>query len=438
MSEAGADPSMPETSDVSRESGAAAINEDGFVSVPPPSRLRVPCAQDAKPVGTRVRRGESLASDAPGPLSPVAGTIAGIENVRCLGGREVRAVIIDVDPGTGPHELPPPASLESVEQALDALRQSGTTKSAANLLAAGIDADRWTSPSLAAQLREPPRRPIDTVLCGALDLDPVLPLQRQLVTTRAAEIAAGVMALAGLTGATRGLLALPEDASLTTVARSRAAAAATGLRLFPLPDEYPTAHPTLLIHRVLGRRLSPRQSPTEAGVLFLDAPAALAVGHFVLHGAPPTVTPLGIYDRGRARAHLAWAPIGSRLADVLAAIGINVASVDLREGHLLRDLPADADAIIAADGELTVLAAESHARPPAAACIRCAWCVEACPVHIHPAGLLEAAQQQDPDLADRHGLRSCIECGICSYVCPSRLPLLPAIRTMIHERSARK
>jgi len=119
------------------------------------------------------------------------------------------------------------------------------------------------------------------------------------------------------------------------------------------------------------------------------------------------------------------------------AIGINAASMDMRVGHLLRDLPAEADAIIAT-GELTVLAAASHARPPAAACLRCAWCVEACPVQIHPAGLLEAAQQQDPELADRYGLQSCIECGICSYVCPSRLPLLPAIRTMIEERGSRK
>ena len=63
-------------------------------------------------------------------------------------------------------------------------------------------------------------------------------------------------------------------------------------------------------------------------------------------------------------------------------------------------------------------------------CIRCGWCVQACPSRIHPAGLLEAAQLHDSVLANRYGIDACIECGICSYVCPSRLPLLPAIREL--------
>ena len=51
-------------------------------------------------------------------------------------------------------------------------------------------------------------------------------------------------------------------------------------------------------------------------------------------------------------------------------------------------------------------------------------------MRIHPAGLLEAAQADDPELADAYGLAACIECGICNYVCPSRLPLLEGIRTL--------
>ena len=31
---------------------------------------------------------------------------------------------------------------------------------------------------------------------------------------------------------------------------------------------------------------------------------------------------------------------------------------------------------------------------------------------------------------------ACIECGICSYVCPSRLPLLPGIRELRRRNSA--
>ena len=53
-------------------------------------------------------------------------------------------------------------------------------------------------------------------------------------------------------------------------------------------------------------------------------------------------------------------------------------------------------------------------------------------MRIQPAGLLEAAQQDDPLLADRYGLDACIECGICTYVCPSHLPILSGIRALAH------
>jgi Na+-translocating ferredoxin:NAD+ oxidoreductase subunit C len=33
-------------------------------------------------------------------------------------------------------------------------------------------------------------------------------------------------------------------------------------------------------------------------------------------------------------------------------------------------------------------------------------------------------------LAEKYGIEACIECGICSYVCPSNLPLLEGIRRL--------
>src|SRR5581483_8994805 len=79
---------------------------------------------------------------------------------------------------------------------------------------------------------------------------------------------------------------------------------------------------------------------------------------------------------------------------------------------------------------LTALPAPVNPDP----CIRCGWCVQACPTHVHPAAFLEAGQRHDREMADAYGLASCIECGVCAHICPSRLPLLGAIRELKRMR----
>src|SRR5579859_337925 len=297
--------------------GAAAmevfLRSDGFIGLPAPERLHVPCPAEPPAARTRVRRGEPVSADAPGALSPVDGTIAGASRERVLGGGEVDTVIVEADQGTKPSLSAQIASPEQAKKVLKELKRIERGELATRLKAAGIGASRWTAPDLIAQIRDENRRPLKAVLCAALDLHPVLPLQQSLLATRATEIATGIMGLAALSGAARGLLALPETSPSQVIATIRAASSATGMRLYPLPDEYPLAHPSLLVHRILRRRLPQHRLPTDAGVILLDAPTAVAIGRFLLHVEPMLEVPLGIYDRVQAKAHLAWVPIGTQL-----------------------------------------------------------------------------------------------------------------------------
>ncbi len=139
--------------------------------------------------------------------------------------------------------------------------------------------------------------------------------------------------------------------------------------------------------------------------------------------------PLAVRERGRGRVHLVTAAIGTPISFVLEQLEIPTSDITVRIGAALRDVRVGIDTIIGA-GELRLDIGPIIQPLNPEPCIRCGWCVAACPTRIHPAGLLEAAQQHDHDMADAFGLHACIECGICSYVCPSRLPLLGAIRAL--------
>ena len=71
-------------------------------------------------------------------------------------------------------------------------------------------------------------------------------------------------------------------------------------------------------------------------------------------------------------------------------------------------------------------------------CIRCARCVDACPMGLMPTRI---ARYSDKGMFEEtkaaHAL-DCIECGCCAYVCPAHLPLTQSIRAAKRELARRK
>lgn len=57
-------------------------------------------------------------------------------------------------------------------------------------------------------------------------------------------------------------------------------------------------------------------------------------------------------------------------------------------------------------------------------CIKCSSCVEVCPVGLQPFLLAELIRNRDIRGAIDNNIMSCIECGLCSYICPSHIPLV--------------
>jgi electron transport complex protein RnfC len=384
-----------------------------------------------KPAGTLVSRGDSLFSSpvdaATVPRAPVDGKIVGQELAPIT--RDVYVPVIRFEP-TSKENVQSEKRLtrDQIAPMMAALSGVSSDELADRLAALSVWADRWASPNLLAQLRGPHRKPIDTILCNVLDEDPAVPLQANVAADWPVEVVAGVMAIATACKAKNVLTVVAYAGPSECWHGLRAASADTSMRLIPLVNEYPKSHPSILVHELTRRRIAPGELPSDRGVLVLDAAAAVAVGRAIASNEPMLSCPIAVHDYLRRKTHYFDVPIGTRVDDLLAQM-TPAGAFDLRAGCPLREVKLNADCVIGGD-ELTIAIVPPQAAANVEPCIRCAWCAEGCPVYIRPAALLDAAQQEDLYVAAQNGMDACIECGICSFVCPSHLPLLPAIRTL--------
>ena len=61
-------------------------------------------------------------------------------------------------------------------------------------------------------------------------------------------------------------------------------------------------------------------------------------------------------------------------------------------------------------------------------CIRCSYCVFACPMNLQPYLLDLLSRKKKYDDAAAIGLLDCIECGSCSYTCPANVEHVKSIK----------
>ena len=71
-------------------------------------------------------------------------------------------------------------------------------------------------------------------------------------------------------------------------------------------------------------------------------------------------------------------------------------------------------------------------------CIKCARCVDMCPVSLLPTRIAHFSKMEMWDEAEEYNALDCIECGCCSYICPAKIPLVQRIRIAKSEIMARR
>jgi electron transport complex protein RnfC len=172
------------------------------------------------------------------------------------------------------------------------------------------------------------------------------------------------------------------------------------------------------------------------GVLVLNVATAAAIAEAAAFDRPLThrvVTVTGRAVPGRGNYYV---PVGmsvKRLLEICGPVKAGRASVILggpMMGQAIADLDTPVTKTTGAVAVLTEgqpqLAGFSRRQIP---CIRCGRCLQACPERLNPTRIAHAVKYGHLDLARGYYINACMECGCCSYECPSGIELTGYIKT---------
>ncbi len=270
------------------------------------------------------------------------------------------------------------------------------------------------------------RSEVRTLIMNGGECEPYLTCDDRLMRERAQQIVEGIRLIAHATGASKILVGI-EDNKPEAIAAMQAAAKATVVQVIAVPAMYPMGSEKQMIQVLTGQEVPAGGRAADIGVLVHNVGTAYAVQQALCLGRP-LVSRIVTVSGGAIMAPCNLeAPIGALAADLVRACGglrIDAARLVLggpMMGTQLSNL--DVPLVKGSSGVLALTSAEVEQTRPGP-CIRCSSCVRACPMGLLPLEMAARIRVGDPAGAVDWGLKDCIACGSCSYVCPSHIPLV--------------
>lgn len=402
----------------------------------------VPCVQkgDLVKVGTVIAQPGGFMSAC--IHSSVSGKVAKIDSIVDASGYRKPAIFIDVD---GDEWEP---AIDRSEELVSecALSQQEILEKIKNAGIVGLGGACFPTH---VKLAPPKDCKIDTLIINAVECEPYLTADHRLMLEHADQIVVGVQILLKALAIDKAVIAIEENKPDAIELLGKKTAGISGIEIQPLKMKYPQGGEKQLIDAVTGRQVPPPPAlPASVGCVVQNVGTVFAVYEAVQKNKPlferiVTVTGQKV----------------SNPCNLLVRMGTPVSMLVEHAGGLPEDtsklisggpmmgrplLNADVPVVKGTSGIL-MLPQSLAERKEERNCIRCAKCVQACPMGLEPYLLATCSEQSDWETLEKEMVMSCIECGCCQSSCPSRRPLLDWVRMgknrvggIIRSRSAKK
>lgn len=395
---------------------------------------------DLVKVGTKIAEAGGFVSAA--IFSSVSGKVNKVDSIVDASGYRKPAIFIDVEGDEWE---------ESIDRSTTFVKECALTapEIVARIKECGIVGLGGACFPTHVKLSPPPGAKAECLIINAVECEPYLTADHQLMLEKADEILVGVAILMKGANVTKGYIGIENNKPDAIQLMSQKAAQYGDIEIVPLKVQYPQGGEKQLIDAVIRRQVpAPPSIPIHVGAVVQNVGTAYAVYEAVQKNKPLFERVVTVTGKSVAKPSNFLTRIGTPMTQLIEAAG----GLPEDTGKVVGGGPMMGKALVSTDtpickgssGVLLMNKKEAK-RAEEQTCIRCAKCVSVCPMGLEPFLLATLSEYKEWERVENEDVMSCIECGSCQYTCPSQRYLLDYIRLgkgtvggIIRSRSANK
>lgn len=352
----------------------------------------------------------------------ISGTVKEIREITLAAGRKCQAVVIASDGEDRISDQCQPPTIHTKEDLIQAVRNAGLV----GLGGAGFPTH--------FKLNIPEGKTVDTLLINAAECEPYVTVDHRLMLELTDDIFPALEMITKILKIQNVIIGIEDnkpDAIEAVREKSKNFSAEAKLQVMTLPTHYPQGAEKVLIQSATGRLVPPGKLPVDVGCIVMNIATVIKFTQFLASGKPLTHRTICVTGSAVKNPQNVRVAIGIQIAELMELLGgFKEAPNRVLMGGPMMGIALDTleipiikqnDAILAmTDDDI----GQKRTRP----CIRCSRCHDACPMNLMPMVYAMAAKHGDVETMKDYSIDVCMECGCCSYVCPSAIPLVQEIR----------
>lgn len=418
----------PPENKLSAGSAIVTLGLPGQVSIPLSQHLGAPAAPVVDKgavvkVGTLIARGEAFISA--NIHSSVSGTVLGIEDVLDASGYKNKAVLIQVEGDLWEDSINRSETLikeipTEPQAILEKIKQMGIV---------GLGGATFPT-HIKYMVSE--NRQADTLVINAVECEPFLTSDHRLMLERADEILIGIQIMMKAGQVSRALIGIENNKGDAIALLNQKVKEYPGVEVVPLKVRYPQGAEKQLIKALLNREVPSGKLPLDVGVIINNIGTAFAIYEAVQKNKPLVERVVTLTGKHLQKTGNFLVRIGVSASKLVEGLGEPIPTDTYKiisGGPMMGKAVSSIDIpITKGTSGLILIPAEEAVRSESSLCIRCARCVAVCPMGLSPYLLEKLANRNNFERLEAEAVYDCMECGCCSYSCPSAIPLLDYIR----------